>query len=351
MEWAAAGEEIEDADLRDESHVAKEETIEWWVAWLRLEDQMPNEPVITHRVVVWDGVHELEYCADMEWFGTTRPLSRSRWRTLRNDALVELSAEWFGVGDDGKPLTMLSLCQRAKHSNFSSCHQCKLDKEAWITFRTRKRTGVGATALDARAFKEALSFHIRDVRSQKMAMMRLSQECASHSKWIFGYDDACGSDNLYMPCYERDDGKVSSRYKFRFAMQCNLYPGALLRCSLILPCVVKGANFGCTAFFASLIRLEELDKLGEEAVRQTDSGPDNDAKRTHALHWSLIHFGVLQKLTWGRGLPKHSHNYADRVNSMVKEVMWPQHGTGGGCAAPWDFERVVKQALKTQVSK
>eukprot|EP00965_Chrysotila_dentata_P006902 225120-Pleurochrysis_carterae.AAC.1 len=26
--------------------IAMEETIEWWVMWLELEDQMPNEPVI-----------------------------------------------------------------------------------------------------------------------------------------------------------------------------------------------------------------------------------------------------------------------------------------------------------------
>ena len=61
--------------------------------------------------------------------------------------------------------------------------------------------------------------------------------------------------------------------------------------------------------------------------------------------WSTL---ACKKSTWGRLLPKHSHNFADRVNSMVKEVIWPQRGTGGGCAAPWDFEDVMKQALKTQ---
>ena len=351
MEWDAAGEEMDYADLHDsgENAVTKEETIEWWVLWLSLEDQMPNEPVITHRVVVWDGVHKLEYSADMEWFGTTAPLSRSRWTTLRHDALVELSAEWYGLGDDGKPLAMLSLCERAKHSNFGSCHQCSEDKKAWIDFRTRKRgDGAGATAIDARAFKERLFTHIREVKLQRTGMMRLAQECASHSGWLFGYDDACGSNFLYWPTAVREDGKDASRYKYRFAMQCNLYPGTLLRCSLILPCVVKGGNFGCTAHFSTLIRLEELGKLGSDDVRQTDSGPDNDCKTTHAYHWSLVHFGVLQKSTWGRLLPKHSHNFADRVNSMVKEVIWPQRGTGGGCSAPWDFADVMKQALKTQ---
>ena len=89
--------------------VAKEETIEWWIVWLILEDQMPNEPVIVHRIVIWDSVHELEYKPDMLWFGTTRPLSRPRWVQLRTVALERLSIEWFGAGADGKPLTRLSL--------------------------------------------------------------------------------------------------------------------------------------------------------------------------------------------------------------------------------------------------
>ena len=224
VEWDAAGEEMDYADLHDagEGAVAKEETIQWWVLWLFLEDQMPNESVITHRVVVWEGVHKLEYSADMEWFGTTAPLSRSRWTTLRQDALAELSAEWYGVGDDGKPLAMLTLCGRAKHSNFGSCHQCAQDKKAWIEFRTRKRgDGAGATAIDARAFKERLFTHIREVKLQRTGMMRLAQECASHAGWLFGYDDACGSNFLYWPTEVREDGKHG----------CDRATSIVLRCS------------------------------------------------------------------------------------------------------------------------
>eukprot|EP00966_Prymnesium_polylepis_P224320 5189008-Prymnesium_polylepis.1 len=80
-EWDAAAEHLPDDELTDDAMtgVAKEETIEWWIMWLILEDQMPNEPVIVHRIVIWDSVHELEYKPDMLWFGTTRPLSRPRW--------------------------------------------------------------------------------------------------------------------------------------------------------------------------------------------------------------------------------------------------------------------------------
>ena len=281
----------------------------------------------------------------MEWFGTTRPLSRPRWTTLRTDALRELSIEWFGADDKGEPLSMLSLRERASHSNFATCTLCNQNKARWLDFRKGNKS---ATALDARTLKAEVHEHINEVKAQRVGMMQLAQECASHHAWQFGYDDGCGSDFLYMPSAVREDAADASRYKYRFAMMCNLYPGALLRCSLIPPCVIKGGNFGCTAYFSSLARLHDIGKLGSHIVRQTDSGPDNDCKVTHAFHWALVHFGVIQKITWGRLPPKHSHNFADRVNSMVKEVIFPKGGTGGGCRSPWDFEEVVKRALKSQ---
>lgn len=333
-------------DENPETSAAKSETIEWWVIWLTLEDQMPNEPVITHRVVVWESVWELEYCADMAWFGTTMPLSRTRWMTLRTVALEQLSVEWFGADDDGKPLAMLSLLERASHSNFSSCVKCQGGKQRWINFRQRKRDE--ATQEDARIIKEEIYEHIRDVKAQRSAAMRLAQDCAAHRDWSYEYDDACGSDFLYMPSAVRESSAEASRFRYRFAMQCNLISGSLLRLSLIPPCIVKGGNFGCTALFAYMLRLKQLGKLTGNFVRMTDSGPDNDCKTTHAFNWSLVHFGVLKRMMWHRLPPKHSHNYADRVNSMVKEAIHPKKGTGGGCAAPWDFERIVKTAVKTQ---
>lgn len=57
-EWDEAAIELPEGSLHDvtESSAAKEETIEWWVLWLTLEDQCPNEAAIVHRVVVWDAV-------------------------------------------------------------------------------------------------------------------------------------------------------------------------------------------------------------------------------------------------------------------------------------------------------
>jgi hypothetical protein len=176
---------------------AKEETIAWWKLWLELEDQMPNEPIICHRVVVWEQVWADEYSSDIAWFGTTQPLSRSRWVTYRADALRELSVEWFGANaTTGEPLSNLSLRQRAKHSNFSSCVVCADNLRKWIEFRTSSRH---LNALDVRKFKEEIHCHIRDVKGQRARAQQLAQECASRAGWVFEYDDACGSNFLYMP--------------------------------------------------------------------------------------------------------------------------------------------------------
>eukprot|EP00965_Chrysotila_dentata_P155939 5153370-Pleurochrysis_carterae.AAC.1 len=59
--------------------------------------------------------------------------------------------------------------------------------------------------------------------------------------------------------------------------------------------------------------------------------------------------GVVDKVVWIRLKSKHSHNICDRVNSMLKERIWPKGGgLYGGCMSPWDMERIVQEALETQ---
>ena len=123
----------------------------WHVMWLRLEDQVPNEPVILHRNVQLQSVHEMEYVPDIKWFGTAEPLSLTRWYALRKPALTELSIEYFGDvqsadindgrlspqqielklsgGGFGVPVQMLKLYKRAKHSNFGQCDGCAACKQ------------------------------------------------------------------------------------------------------------------------------------------------------------------------------------------------------------------------------
>ena len=140
----------------------------------------------------------------------------------------------------------------------------------------------------------------------------------------------------------------SGRWQYRWGMQGNIFAGRFIRMSLVPPCLRTGANFGNSAWFAGIYRCAQLGLLGDTLYRLTDSGPDNDAKAVHALHVQLVSQGVVQKLVWIRLRPKHSHNLADRLNSMVKEQIWPQRGTGGGCMAPWDLDDIIQKALKSQ---
>lgn len=120
-----------------EDDMAAEVTIEWWETWLAMEDQMPNEAAIQHRTVVWQSVYDNEYIRDMEWWGVSRALSRSRWVELRAVALRNLAIQYFGhvEGSPDIPNAMLSLVQRPSHSNFGMCNKCADAKEKWCSYR------------------------------------------------------------------------------------------------------------------------------------------------------------------------------------------------------------------------
>lgn len=190
--------------------------------------------------------------------------------------------------------------------------------------------------------------HLHEVKQERRLAMKLHQECVGRKGWQFAYDDKCGSEYVHLPAYARESGALQGRYKYRFGLQGNLTPGVLLRFSWVPPCLKVGGNFGCTALLGYWLRLAELSTLGESFVRMTDSGPDNNTSTTHAFHWLAVHVGVLNRIEWIRLQPKHSHTFADRCNSMIKEVIQPKKGLEGGCAAPWDMEAVIKKAMGKQ---
>ena len=136
---AAAAINQPDAEEESRMSYAMDECIDWWMTWLELEDQMPNEPTIVHRVVVWGNIYKDEYLADMATFGTAPALSLSRWTNLRKEALRQLSIEYFGLEPNDpqqkKPALKLSLRVRATHSNFPPCPECESSKAMWADFR------------------------------------------------------------------------------------------------------------------------------------------------------------------------------------------------------------------------
>lgn len=127
---------IQDSSSRVQD-LSAEMTVIWWERWLEAEDQMPNEPVIQHRALVWKLVYEKEYLHDMHWWGVSNALSRPSWWRLRDKALDNLSIQYFGTEDDdpSKPAVRLKITARPKHSNFGSCKECTDAKERWLSYR------------------------------------------------------------------------------------------------------------------------------------------------------------------------------------------------------------------------
>jgi hypothetical protein len=347
-EWDEAVGDLATAEKDDANHsYRKEMTIEWWILWLELEDQMPNEPVITHRIVIWQAVLNEEYVVDMEWWGV-EPFKYSRWMELCEPALTELSIQYFGEHPPGTPSVMLQLKHRANHSNFGACTKCSEAKTAWKELRKARHLYTHAQLMEMRPriFKHAL-----DMRRERRLGVQLFLDALGRSNTNAEYDDKCGSEYAHTPSPPggREDGDVATRFKYRTALHGNLFEGELHRISIVPPNLRTGANFGCTAYLGGLYEMSKQKLLGENQIRQTDSGPDNEAVITHAFHWLLVHVGAINKLIWNRGAPKHSHNKADRVNSMMKEIIWPRSGAdAGGVQTPWDFEHVVRKALQTQ---
>jgi len=122
---------------------------------------MPNEPTVVHRPVIWQNVHVDEYKSDFKWWSTHKPLSYSRWLSLRKDALVVLSIEFFGHrgSPDFRPKAMLTLTQRASHSNFSMCVKCSNGKQEWAVYRKNPNRDLS----EGEGIKDRLMIHIHEV--------------------------------------------------------------------------------------------------------------------------------------------------------------------------------------------
>lgn len=90
--------------------------------------------------------------------------------------------------------------------------------------------------------KAEIFAHMAEMRAERKLAMRMAQECASKSGWAFQYDDKCGSSYLHLPAQIRETPTTLGRYRYRFGLQGNLIPGALLQYSLVPPCLHTGVS-------------------------------------------------------------------------------------------------------------
>ena len=114
--------------------------------------------------------------------------------------------------------------------------------------------------------------HVVEMKKERAVAMDLHREAQGRSGWVFEYDDKCGSHFCHLPCGAGGrDG--DGRWKYQIGVQCNLFIGALMRMSIVPPCLKTGANFGLTSFLSALLRVAEQENLGHTLVRQAPPPP------------------------------------------------------------------------------
>jgi len=84
---------------------------------------------------------------------------------------------------------------------------------------------------------------------------------------IFEQGDKCGDESLYLPGGGRLMGSNQSLYTYRVSLQANFLSSSFWQLNFILPNLRTGANFGCTALLAGLVRSVELGSITSETRR------------------------------------------------------------------------------------
>eukprot|EP00965_Chrysotila_dentata_P220310 6191703-Pleurochrysis_carterae.AAC.1 len=182
---------------------------------------MPSEPTIAHRVVVWGSVYDNAYLPDSFWWGTAPSLSRDRWMQLKKTALKELSVKYYGdlascnmkdprltaaqrelkrqTGGFNEPVCLMSLVERAKHSNFAACDKCAKARALWMDYRARRARGEEGDLRAVGDIKRKIFEHLSVFKRERQFAQELLQLCAKRSGLSYEYDDKCGIQHLYLP--------------------------------------------------------------------------------------------------------------------------------------------------------
>jgi hypothetical protein len=124
---------------------------------------------------------------------------------------------------------------------------------------------------EVEAKKKELFRHVQEMKEERQFAMGLHREAAGRSKWNFEYDDKCGSYFLHLPNVGGGSRDGDGRWKYRIALQANLFIGALNRMSIVPPVLKTGGNFGITSLLSTILRMKQLNKLGDTFVRQAST--------------------------------------------------------------------------------
>lgn len=189
--------------------------------------------------------------------------------------------------------------------------------------------------------------HLRWMLRQRKCMERIVQmSIAGNKEVLVENGDKCGDECLFIPADYRTNADNVSLYKFRVALQANVYAGKLFHLSLLLPHLVTGANFGIQSMLNGLVAMVKLGEVGptcRQFLRGVDGGSENNNLASLAMNSMLVkvrRFDVVQQI---RLPPSHSHHWlTDGLFSTIEGWMTGQ-GFAGCATLPELVEYLTKR--------
>jgi hypothetical protein len=230
-------------------------------------------------------------------------------------------------------------------SAYKECATCQTDRLAIDTaIRERNPPSV------IRSLQQKFSQHLQGMLSQRAVLEQITQ-FAHHESFIVCNSDKCGDGCLHAPC--GPGNRVSSSnvglYRFKLALQADVFASKLFHLTLLLPNLKGGADFGITAYFTGLVRLAKLGMLGGDKskfMRGFDGDSGNVCAVGLAFNCTLIHHRRANVMQQHRLPPDHSHTWhTDGLFSVIEG--WLTHE---GFRGAYTISQLVS-FLRTQFSQ
>ena len=325
----------------------------WWKTRLNYYEMTTKNGLILHpRNVIWRDVYNNEFLPEMELFGhhwrsTLDPASVSEgkgtistWYNGKERALQVLGKELL---PSGKPFVLKS---RAKHSAYKECADCqRLRLAVDKAIRTRQSPDVIWQK------KKEFSAHLQWMMEQRRVLEQITQS-AHHDGWLVENSDKCGDSCLYLPASARVSSDNTSKYKYRLALQANVYASKLYHLNLLLPNLTTGADFGITTFITGLVRMFQVGEVTSKTrklYRGMDGGSENVSKAGLGMNAVVVHElheGSINEVQQHRLPPDHSHYWlTDGTFSVIEGFL--THDGFPGCATVWDLIDHLRSKFST----
>ena len=325
----------------------------WWTTRLGYYEMITARGIILHpRSMEWKTVYAKEFVPEMQLLGhpwkdphaETDDLAHgsiATWYQGRTEALQVLATQKLGPGS--QPFKFKS---RQKHSAYKECTDCQTLRLA-VSEAIKRR----APSNEIYALKEDYASHLQWMLKQRASMDQMTQ-LAGHEGYIVENSDKCGDDCLYLPNSNRASSSNMSKYKYRLALQANVYAGKLFHLTLLLPNLVTGADFGVTSFLSGLARMFQLGEVTPQKrrlMRGMDGGSENVNFVGLGMNSTIVkelHKGSINTVQQHRLVPDHSHHWlTDGTFSVIEG--WLCHDGFPGCATIWDLIEYLRSKFAT----